>query len=114
MLLGSDNKAPPHRAQEGPEVRLGIPICGGRACHGEGLYHKVGGCRSGPQSLALPERPEDWHIRTEQHKMNQDVGPRLQLTYLPITHSHTLLIIRLPLHVSMFRSFTPLDFYSIH
>ena len=53
VLLGSDNKAPPHRAQEGPEVRQGSPICGGRACHVEGLYHKVGGCRSGgPQSLA--------------------------------------------------------------
>lgn len=32
---------------------------------------KVGGCRSGgPQSLALPERPEAWHIRTEWHKIN--------------------------------------------
>ena len=51
-----DAEAPPHRAQEGPEVRRGSPVSGGRACHGGGPHHQVGGCRSGgPQPSVPPE-----------------------------------------------------------
>ena len=84
----------------GPEVKRGSLISGGRACHGEGPHHQVGGCRSGgPQSTVLP-KIHLWSL-THQEKAAQD-EPRwkpsssgVQPTYPPITLSHTHMIIRL-------------------